>query len=135
VDCVVNGGKSNPVSVLFTFSKVHTDLCTENGVDGYPQMNLYHDGVRQATFQGARSYERIINFIKEHTGVSEPYQSAPDPELSDHEPKTPEVERNPQGEVLVLTPETFPNVIADGDVFVKFFAPWWVIIPRRFYCR
>ncbi|KAH9065077.1 thioredoxin-domain-containing protein [Lactarius deliciosus] len=107
LDCVVNG-----------------DLCTKNGVKGYPQMNLYHDGVLQAVFDGARSYERIINFIKERTGVSGPSLIAPLPELSKQEPEILHDERNPHGEVLALTTETFPNVVADGDVFVKFFAPW-----------
>ncbi|KAH8999546.1 thioredoxin-domain-containing protein [Lactarius akahatsu] len=107
VDCAVNG-----------------DLCTKNGVNAYPQMNLYHDGVFQAAFDGARSYERIVDFIKERTGVSGPSLIAPLPELSKQEPEIPHNERNPHGEVLALTPETFPNVTADGDVFVKFFAPW-----------
>jgi len=48
----------------------------------------------------------------------------PPPELPEQELQLPPVDLNPLGEVLALTPETFPNVIADGDVFVKFFAPW-----------
>ncbi len=113
-----------PYRDFYPWSEVHTDLCTANGVKGYPQMNLYHDGGFQAAFDGARSYERIVNFIKEHTGVSEPTLDAPPPELSEQELEIPHDERNPHGEVLALTPETFPNVIVDGDVFVKFFAPW-----------
>lgn len=109
-----------------TLSETPTDLCHANGVEGYPQMNLYHDGVFQITFQGARSHELIVNFIKEHTGVSESSRSAPPPELPEHDLQTPHSQRNPHGEVLTLTPETFPNVVVDGDVFVKFFAPWWV---------
>lgn len=107
-----------------------TDLCTENGVGFYPQMNLYHDGVFQVTFAGARSHERIADFINEHTGVSEPSPSAPPPPPPPSEVKlqtqTSISERNPHGEVLALTPETFPSVVAGGDVFVKFFAPWCV---------
>ena len=90
-------------------------------------MNLYHDGVFQAKFKGARVYERLIDFIEKQTGVPGPSFDAPPlepPELPEHELKIPPVERNPRGEVLALTPETFPNVTADGDVFVKFFAPW-----------
>lgn len=90
-------------------------------------MNLYRDGTLQATFEGLRSHERIVNFIKEHTGVSEPSRSAPPPELPEHDLQTPHTGQNPHGEVLALTPETFPSVVADGDVFIKFFAPWWVI--------
>lgn len=124
MDCVVNGGKSNSVWGFRHWSELHTDLCTENGVNGFPQMNLYHDGVFKAEFDGVRVYERLVEFIEKQTGVPEPSLSAPPPELSGHELQTSLVERNPHGEVLALTPETFPSVIADGDVFVKFFAPW-----------
>ena len=89
-------------------------------------MNLYHDGVFQITFEGGRNHERIVDFIKEHTEMSEPSRSAPSPELPEHNLQTPRSDRNPHGEVLALNPETFPGVVANGDVFVKFFAPWWV---------
>jgi len=89
-------------------------------------MNLYVDGEHKAKFKGSRSHERIVKFIKQHTGVSEPSRSAPPPELPEHDLQTSHSERNPHGEVLALTPETFSSVIAGGDVFVKFFAPWWV---------
>ncbi|KAI0301939.1 thioredoxin-domain-containing protein [Multifurca ochricompacta] len=114
---------------------VHGDLCTENGVNGYPQMNMYRDGTLQATFKGARSHERIVNFIKEQTGVSEPSRSASPPEISEHDLQTPHSERNSHGEVLALTPETFPSVIADGDVFVKFFAHGGPFRSRTFRGR
>jgi hypothetical protein len=90
-------------------------------------MNLYYDGTLQATFQGLRSHERLVDFIKEHTGVSGPSRSPQQPELPEFDLETSHSGRNPHGEVLTLTPETFPSVIEDGDVFVKFFAPWWVI--------
>jgi hypothetical protein len=91
-------------------------------------MNMYLDGVYKAQFKGARVYERLVEFLEEHTGVPAPSFDIPapePPELPEKELQIPPVvERNPHGEVLALTPETFPNVIADGDVFVKFFAPW-----------
>jgi hypothetical protein len=103
-----------------------TDLCNENGVTGYPEMQLYHDGALRVTFEGVRNYERITHFIEEHTGVPEPSFSAPPPEVPEHALQTSHNERNPHGEVLALTPESFAGVVAGGDVFVKFFAPWWV---------
>jgi thiol-disulfide isomerase/thioredoxin len=114
------------LSGSISVSEMPTDLCGQNGVTGYPQMNLYHDGVFQTTYEGIRSHEVIANFIKEHTGVSDSSHSPPPPELPENDPQTPYSDRNPQGEVLALNPETFPSVVASGDVFVKFFAPWWV---------
>ena len=91
-------------------------------------MHIYHDGVYKAEFKGARVYERLVDFLELHTGVPLPPFDSPPPEPPEQElqlpPVIPPVDRNPLGEVLALTSETFPNVIADGDVFVKFFAPW-----------
>jgi thiol-disulfide isomerase/thioredoxin len=127
VNCAIYGGMSNSVSESFvSLSDTLTDLCRENDVSGYPQMNLYHDGVFQITFEGVRSHERIVNFIKEHTGVSEPSRDVPPPELPENDLQTPHNDKNPHGEVLALNPETFPSVVANGNVFIKFFAPWWV---------
>lgn len=89
-------------------------------------MQLYHDGVLRVTFEGVRNYELITRFIEEHTGAPEPSFSVPPPEVPEHALQTSHNERNPHGEVLALTPESFAGVVAGGDVFVKFFAPWWV---------
>jgi hypothetical protein len=106
-------------------SEPSIDLCNDNGITGYPEMQLYHDGALQVTFDGVRNHERIVHFIEEHTGASKPSDSVPPPEVPEHDLQTSHNERNPHGEVLALTPESFPSVVADGDVFIKFFAPWW----------
>jgi hypothetical protein len=90
-------------------------------------MNLYHDGTLQATYVGLRSHERIVNFIEKQTGMSVPSPGSQPPDPPTNDLEITRTERNPHGEVLALTPETFSSVIADGGVFVKFFAPWWVI--------
>ena len=125
VNCAIYGGTFH-LRGSVSVSEAPTDLCSHNGVSGYPQMNLYHDGVYQITFEGMRNHELIVSFIKEHTGVSDPPHSPPPPELPEHDLQIPYSDRNPQGEVLALNPETFPSIVASGDVFVKFFAPWWV---------
>ena len=110
---------------LFSLSKMPTDLCNENGITGYPEMQLYHDGALRVTFDGVRDYDRIVHFIEEHTGVSNPSDSEALSNIPESDLQTSQNERNPHGEVLALTPETFAGVIAGGDVFVKFYAPWW----------
>lgn len=107
---------------------VHGDLCTENGINGYPQMNLYQDGRMVETFKGSRSRERLVAFVQKHTSIeplppvssakshTEDHQITPHPE--------PSINPNLNGEVLALTPATFKNAAAEGNIFVKFFAPW-----------
>ncbi|KAN0140166.1 Thioredoxin-like fold [Lactarius tabidus] len=127
-EAIVDDYEGSPINFAQVDCVVNGDLCTDNGVKGYPQMNIYQDGVYKAQFKGARVYERLVEFLEKHTGVPAPSFDTPlpePPELPEQELQIPPVvERNPHGEVLALTPETFPNVVADGDVFVKFFAPW-----------
>ncbi|KAI0057744.1 thioredoxin-domain-containing protein [Artomyces pyxidatus] len=108
---------------------VDGDLCTENGVNGYPQMNLYRDGAFVKTFNGGRSRERITTFISEETSISPARDSSSSDDSTAHDLQTPHTDPpkpdlNPEGEVLVLTAETFAAASASGNVFVKFFAPW-----------
>ncbi|EEB90662.1 hypothetical protein MPER_11101, partial [Moniliophthora perniciosa FA553] len=51
---------------------VHGDLCNDNGVTGYPQLNLYRDGEFVETFEGQREADLVREFLKKH--------ARPDPE-------------------------------------------------------
>ncbi|TFK56291.1 thioredoxin-domain-containing protein [Heliocybe sulcata] len=117
---------------------VNGDLCSENGVTGYPQINLYKDGQFVGTYKQARSIELLEEFIEKHaepTGTS--VSTAPaTTTASEAETLTssaaavatspPVLMRspNPRGSVLSLNGNTFQDAIKDGPVFVKFFAPW-----------
>lgn len=85
-----------------------TDLCDLNGVKGYPQLNLYHDGAFMQQYKGARDWDPLVEFIKEHTPP----------------PTEPSVVLNPTGTVLAMDDHTFKTSLAEGPVFVKFYAPW-----------
>ncbi|GBE79006.1 hypothetical protein SCP_0202030 [Sparassis crispa] len=122
---------------------INGDLCTKNGVTGYPQMNLYRNGVFQEMFSGARDYDRLTAFISTHaepTTVAEP-EPEPEPEptsapaalvvedryIAEHRESyraAPARDLNPSGTVLELNENTFRDVVDDGMIFVKFFAPW-----------
>jgi len=41
------------------------DVCTEEGVEGFPQIYMYKDGVMEDIFQGDRTTEELTNFIWE----------------------------------------------------------------------
>lgn len=117
---------------------MRTDLCRENGVDGYPQMNLYRDGQFVETFKKAREFELLTGFISDHVHPEpEPIPAPPPPpvvpdpsattkQLIAEAFKLPEEKiYNPSGNVVSLTDKTFSDGISDGHVFVKFFAPWY----------
>merc|ERR1712037_355066 len=41
------------------------DVCTEEGVEGFPQIYMYKDGVMEDIFQGERTVEELTNFVWE----------------------------------------------------------------------
>ena len=106
------------------------DLCNEHAVTGYPQMNLYKHGNYVEKFTGSRDWDRIVNFIDGHREKLED-------DLPDELPKTSKPDESSQqrsspskwnkdGLVVSLDPNRFNEVIKEGPVFVKFFAPWYV---------
>lgn len=116
------------------------DLCSEKGVTGYPQMNLYHNGEFVDTFTKNRQFDLLVDYLGQHavpTGVAvsdstveeKVFATAPPPEPTPvvDEPlrvQAPRVDPNPAGEVVKLTTETFDSFLSQGPAFVKFFAPW-----------
>ncbi|KAI0951633.1 hypothetical protein AcV7_007680 [Taiwanofungus camphoratus] len=116
---------------------VDGDLCRQNGVDGYPQMNLYHDGRFIETYKGSREFELLTSYLSLHaepTAVPEPppvVTAAPvlavNDEVTNRELSgvhTSSKPINPTGSVLPLDENTFRDTVKEGKVFVKFFAPW-----------
>ncbi|KAH9927854.1 thioredoxin-domain-containing protein [Amylocystis lapponica] len=116
---------------------VDGDLCRQNNVDGYPQMNLYRDGQFLETFHGSRELELLTAYLAEHAQPtslpSHPTETASAQVLEENvaidasvvravESQTEDI--NPDGSVLVLGEKTFQQVVDQGKVFVKFFAPW-----------
>jgi protein disulfide-isomerase-like protein len=129
------------------------DLCTENGVTGYPQMNLYRNGQFVETFTKDRDFDILVDFLLAH---AEPTSNSLSPSTAvEQEELAAEIvpvdensavqvsqaEFNPSGEVISLTSETFESFVAQAPTFVKFFAPWcghckklapvWIQVARR----
>ena len=108
-----------------TTTDLCTDLCNENKVDGYPQMNLYKDGEFIEVFKKSREIEKLREYVSTHARRKAPPPVALLPEEHIDIPINHEV-YNPSGTVVVLNEKTFSDTISKGHVFVKFFAPWHV---------
>ncbi|KAI0759740.1 thioredoxin-domain-containing protein [Trametes elegans] len=115
---------------------VNGDLCRKNGIEGYPQMNLYRNGKFVETFAQSRTLEILTEYINAHAEPRNPPEptvaAAPEPtptpaaaerdELAQAAARTEDV--NPRGLVLSLDERNFKQTVDKGGVFVKFFAPW-----------
>ncbi|KAJ6571983.1 protein disulfide isomerase [Mycena capillaripes] len=93
---------------------VYGDLCSTNGVGGYPQMNLYRNGEFVEKYKGNRDFDLLTNYLDKNAPTP-----PPPPPLS-----APPVVLNPSGEVTVLNPDNFHKVVEQGPAFIKFYAPW-----------
>ncbi|KAI6119926.1 thioredoxin-like protein [Pisolithus croceorrhizus] len=116
------------------------DLCSEKGVTGYPQMNLYRNGEFVDKFSKNREFDLLVDYLSKHaepTGVAIPDVAAeeevfstvppPEPTTAIEQPlhvQVPSVDPNPTGVVVELTTESFDSFLSQGPAFVKFFAPW-----------
>lgn len=110
------------------------DLCRKNGVDGYPQMNLYRNGKFVETFKQARTLEILTTYLDTHAEPRNP----PAPTTSALQMQVTGVSQdelvakaqnsredvNPRGVVVSLDEHNFRSTVDKGDIFVKFFAPW-----------
>jgi hypothetical protein len=106
-------------------------------------MNLYKYGEYVEKFTGSREWERLVNFIEGHREkISdgehvESVNEAADPQVvhpesakteeNRHQEHRPASSRNKDGLVVSLNPSNFLEVLNEGPVFIKFFAPWYAI--------
>ncbi|TRM68611.1 thioredoxin-like protein [Schizophyllum amplum] len=98
---------------------MHGDLCNANGVKGYPQLNMYHNGEMVEQFREARELDVLKAFIQKHRDtVSEPVEPPPTTEAAAP------VVLNPTGTVLALDDKLLTETLALGPAFIKFYAPW-----------
>lgn len=117
---------------------MYGDLCEDNKVTSFPQLNLYRNGEFVDTFNGGRDYDILQDYIKKHAEPTSAPQLQPSITSTIEVPpmtkpaevlhiQTPRAAVNPSGSVLPLGPNNFQEVIDQGPAFIKFFAPWYVL--------
>lgn len=116
---------------------MYGDLCEENEIKYFPQLNLYKDGALLETFSGVRDLEVLQDYISKHaepTGTGVVVESATPTALAEVlatavaeevlHIQTPRAEPNPGGAVLSLNPSIFAPTLEQGPTFIKYYAPW-----------
>ncbi|WOL15811.1 hypothetical protein Cni_G24592 [Canna indica] len=86
----------------------HKSVCSKYGVSGYPTIQWFPKGsLEPKKYEGPRTAEALVEFVNTEGGTNVKLATIP-------------------SNVVVLTPETFNQVVLDEtkDVLVEFYAPW-----------
>ena len=103
----MHGGTSVLILRVFTVEAydkhICTDLCSKNGVSGYPQLNLYRDGAFVDTFRKPRELELLVEYLHDHAEhTTKPLPTPPPPAITSA----------PKEEVVVTPPPPPANRVA-----------------------
>lgn len=116
---------------------VDTDLCSQQGVTGYPTLKLFNEGdmANGIKYRGKREIPAFDKFLHDNVkGIEDEAVPAADDDAAAAAEQqreavaTPEVVAKPVAEIedglAKLSTKTFDDHVSHGIHFVKFFAPW-----------
>merc|ERR1711872_735255 len=95
-----------------------TALCSAQDVTGYPTLKFFKNGAEKddgVKYRGQRDLAALEKFINEKLGN----------EVADEKPKEVASEdAKVEAGLTILTEGSFTKTVAEGDTFIKFYAPW-----------
>ncbi|KAG8322806.1 Thioredoxin domain-containing protein 5 [Homalodisca vitripennis] len=103
--------ENNNLAIAKVDCTVQTELCSNQDITGYPTLKLYKIGENEGKkFKGSRELQALRGFIRDELGeIEESLNAGGDAE---------------QEPLVELNDDNFEKHVAEGNHFVKFFAPW-----------
>ncbi|BFZ11289.1 hypothetical protein BsWGS_14328 [Bradybaena similaris] len=108
--------ESSPVVIAKVDCTVHTALCADHDIVGFPTLKLFEvGGQNHKRYSGKRDLDSLKAFIQEQVNGE-----IADTEADGRQPEVPE----PKSSLIVLTDDSFTALVTKGSFFIKFYAPW-----------
>ncbi|CAG5133306.1 unnamed protein product [Candidula unifasciata] len=113
-----NKVEGSPVIIAKVDCTVHTGLCADHDIVGFPTLKLFEvGGQSHKRYAGKRDLDSLKAFIQDHVhGV----RLLDNIEADAKQPEVPE----PKSSLVVLDDESFKGHVSKGSFFIKFYAPW-----------
>ncbi|XP_033726547.1 thioredoxin domain-containing protein 5-like [Pecten maximus] len=113
--------KEPSVTIAKVDCTIHKTTCGKQSIRGYPTLVFFKNGQKEQEYSN-RDLNSLKNFVISMIGKENKNGDETEGKVPEDIPKDQEDEIVPT--VFPLDQESFPEVVADGVTFVKFYAPW-----------